>query len=201
MKHRIALVVVLAGLAGACAGQRSVTADVTRFHQMPPPGGTVAVVAPDPRKAGGVEFRDFAARVSANLARAGFPPPSGGAPDYIAELDYYQQPVAGGEDRGDGPRVSVGVGGGSGGYHSGFGMGIGTSFDVGDGGGPTALRTVTLVIQRRGDGQRVFEGRAQSLGPARNFAAAVPAMIDAVFDGFPGESGRTVTTQRPLDAR
>ncbi|MEN3950558.1 DUF4136 domain-containing protein [Iodidimonas sp. SYSU 1G8] len=197
---RMMISLVAALLLSACAGAQTISSDVTRFHQMPPPGGTVAIVAPDDRKSGGMAFRDYAARTTAHLSRAGFSPVSGAAPDYIAELDYYQQPVASDDGIDNGPRMSLGVGGGSGGYGSGVGVGLGTSFSLG-GGERMAARTVTLVISRRDTGARIFEGRAQSMGPADNFAGAVPYMIDALFSNFPGQSGQTITVEAAIDRK
>lgn len=199
MKRAIAVVFAL--LLAGCAGSAGISSEVTRFHQLPQAGGTVAVVAQDERKAGGPEFRAFADRAAADLATAGYAPATADAPDYIAQLDYYQQPVVGGEDTGGGPRVSLGFSNTTYGRHSAVGMGVGTSFDIGGGRGQTAMRTVTLVIERRADGTRVFEGRAQSMGPAENFLGAVPYMIDAIFTGFPGESGKTVTVETAVDRR
>lgn len=199
MKRSIVLVLVVAGLLGGCAGASSLSTYVTRFHQLPPRGGTVAIVAPDARKSGGAEFNGFAAMAASHLAQAGFPPPTGAAPDYIAQLDYYQQPVAGGDS--DGPRMSIGIGGTNVGRHSAVGVGVGTSFELGGDREQNAIRTVRLVIERRDSGARVFEGRAQSMGPAGNFAGAVPYMIDAIFSNFPGESGKTITVEARVDAR
>ncbi len=195
MKRTLALAVLAAGLLAGCAGSNQIRSEVTRFSQLPALGGWVAIVAADERKTGGIEFNQYAQMTASHLATAGFAPASGAEPDYIAQLDYWQQPVAG--DDGDrGPRVSFGFGGASFGGHSAVGVGVGTSFDLNDRNrDQTALRTVTLVIERRADSSRVFEGRAQSMGPAGNFSGAVPYMIDAIFNNFPGESGKTVTIE------
>ncbi len=191
MKRSIAAVLIVASLLGGCAGATSLSTDVTRFHQLPSQGGTVAIVAPDPRKSGTAAFNSFASQAASRLAQAGFHPATGAPPDFIAQLDYFQQPVVGGSD--DGPRMSIGIGGSNIGRHSGVGVGVGTSFELGGNRDQDAIRTVTLTIERRDNGARVFEGRAQSRGPASDFAAAVPIMIDAIFSNFPGENGKTIT--------
>lgn len=43
-----------------------------------------------------------------------------------------------------GPRVSIGAGGGNGGYRSGIGVGLGTSFDLG--GGPSIIQTFEVLM-------------------------------------------------------
>ena len=119
------------------------------------------------------------------------PADAGSPPDYIAQLDFYQRPLANDFDRSD-SSVSVGVGGGSGGYYgSGIGIGIGTTFDVGGSGSQSASRTLVLWMDQASTGERVFEGRVQSIGPANNFQ-------NALFDGFPGQSGTTVTVEREI---
>jgi hypothetical protein len=192
MKRSIVALVLMAGLLGACAGPDQMRSEVTRFHQLPVPAGPVAVVPADQHNMGSIEFNRYAQQVASRLAAVGFPPPSGGEPDYIAEFDYSQQPVAV-DDAGSGPYLSFGMGSGSYGNHSAVGVGVSTGFDLsGRDRGETAMRTVTLVIERRADGSRVFEGRVQSIGPAANFPSVIPYMLDAMFSNFPGESGRTI---------
>ena len=199
MKRSIAAVLIAASLLGGCAGNSGFSTDVTRFHQLPPQGGTVAIVAPDPRKSGTAEFNNLASQTASRLAQAGYRPATGVPPDYMAQLDYYQQPVVGGGD--DGPRMSIGIGGSNIGRHSGVGVGVGTSFELSGDRDQDAVRTVTLTIERRDNGARVFEGRAQSIGPAGNFAGAIPAMIDAIFSNFPGENGKTMTVPASIQPR
>lgn len=193
MKRSMILAALAAALLSACAAPGQMRSEVTRFHQLPASGGPVAIVAADAGKSGDPAFGDYARIVGARLSAAGFPPVAGGAPDFIAQLDYSQQPVAADDDDG-GPRIGIGFGSESYGRHGAVGVGFGTSFPIGGRDrDQIAMRTVTLVIERRADGSRVFEGRARSMGPAANFTRAIPLMIDAIFDNFPGESGRTVT--------
>lgn len=200
MKRCVMLALMVAGLLG-CAASNQMRSEVTRFNQLNAPGGDVVIVAADERKSGGVEFNNYAQLTASRLATAGFRPASGAEPDYVAQLDYWQQPVAGGYED-SGPRVSFGIGGSSFGGHSAVGVGVGTSFDLNERNREqTALRIVTLVIERRADGVRVFEGRAQSMGPAGNFPGAVPYMIDAIFTNFPGENGKTVTVDATVAPR
>jgi hypothetical protein len=200
MKRSVFLLTLLAGVLAGCAAPSQIRSEVTRFNQLPPSGGSVAIVAADERKSGGADFNRYAQVAASHLAAAGFPQPAGGEPDYIAELDYWQQPVAADSAPDDGPRVSIGIGNTSYGRHSAVGMGFETSFDVGGGDrGVTALRVVTLAIERRDSGARIFEGRSQNMGPAGNFPAAIPYMIDALFSGFPGGNGTTVTVDAQVD--
>jgi len=190
---RLGLIGLLLAL-GACAA--SIKSDVTRFHRLPQPQGeTIAIVAADSRKEGSLEFQRNADILMGYLSRQGFRPATDAPPAYIAQLDYYQQPV-GDFDDGSRSNVSIGIAGGSGGYHSSHvGVGFGTSFDVGEPRGGGASRTLTLTIDRTESGERVFEGRVKSMGPARNFEGALPYMIEALFTDFPGQSGTTITVE------
>ncbi|MEN3973777.1 hypothetical protein [Emcibacter sp. SYSU 3D8] len=198
MKRSTFLMALVAGLLG-CAAPDQMRSEVTRFNQLPATGGSALLVAADPRKSSDPMFRLYARRASDRLQGAGFKLAAGGEPDYVVQLDYWQQPVEGGHDDSS-PRLSLGIGGASFGGHSTVGMGVGTSFSLdGRNRDPLALRMVSVVIERRADGSRVFEGRAQSVGPAGNFAGAVPYMIDAIFTGFPGENGKTITVNAVVE--
>ena len=49
-----------------------------------------------------------------------------------------------------------------------------------------------MVINRKADGQRVFEGSAKALSRDDNLTYLVPNLVEAIFTGFPGNSGETV---------
>ena len=65
--------------------------------------------------------------------------------------------MAGQPDRS--PRMSLGVGGGNGGWHSGVGVGLGTSFNLG--GGPQIASTLEVVMGKgpRPPGNDVYDAR------------------------------------------
>ena len=199
MTQSIRHIVVFAAMAALTAcGSRTLTSEVTRFHELPPiQGQTVAIVAKDAGKAGSIEFGAYADQVAQELSRHGFRPAGEAPPELIAQIDYSQRPV-GTDERDSGSRVGIGIGGGSGG-RSHVGIGLGTSFAVGSGKRRAAQRTFIVEIDDRQTGKRVFEGRAQSVGAAENFASALPYMISALFDGFPGNSGETVTVKRTVE--
>lgn len=60
--------------------------------------------------------------------------------DWFRVVDRFQRVAA----RDSGPRVSVGAGGGSGGFRSGVGVGLGTSFNLG--GGPSLAQTLEVLM-------------------------------------------------------
>ncbi len=194
-RFRLGALLLAFALAGCAV---SIKSDVTRFHKLEAPqGAAIAIVSPDQRKQGSIEFEQASALLMTQLTRQGFSPAGGEPPVYIAHLDYGQSPI--GDFDEPSSSVSIGVSGGSGGYRGGgVGVGFGTSFPVGDSRGGTASRLVTLEIDRVDTGERVFEGRARSIGPARNFDGALPYMIEALFEDFPGQSGTTVTVEREI---
>ena len=51
---------------------------------------------------------------------------------------------------------------------------------------------IDLDIDDRRTGQRLFEGTAKAVSPSDNLQYLVPNLVDAMFTGFPGNSGETV---------
>lgn len=91
--------------------------------------------------------------------------------------------------------VSVGVGGSTGGYGSGVGLGIGINLG---GGGSRSTQELSLFVRIDDSvtGQALWEGRAITAVPSRAPAAqpslAAAKLSEALFKGFPGESGKTI---------
>jgi hypothetical protein len=81
-----------------------------------------------------------------------------------------------------------------GGWGGGWGFGFNDPFF----GGPD-VRSYTIFtsgvdvkIDRRVDGQRLFEGKAEAVSRSNRLPSLVPNLVDALFTGFPGNSGETV---------
>jgi hypothetical protein len=51
-------------------------------------------------------------------------------------------------------------------------------------------RYMLMTIRSR-SGTNVFEGKVNSSGSSSEIAAVLPEMIDSLFTGFPGQSGKT----------
>ena len=167
--------------------------EVTRFHTpafaaLTP--GTAFRFADDAGAPG--ETLSYRSAVDGELRRQGFVPAAAGA---TAPL-LVRVSISRSERRGDGASpVSVGVGGSTGSYGSGVGVGIGLNL----GGGPR--RWVDLALAVRIDdaatGAALWEGRAQTAIPAKAPAAqpslAAAKLAAALFGGFPGESGTTIS--------
>ncbi|HEY1124071.1 MAG TPA: DUF4136 domain-containing protein [Sphingobium sp.] len=193
---RDALTVIAAlSLAGCMTAIPSV--DVTRFHDAAVArSGTVSVVAANPRDAASLEFRTAANAVAAALTRTGYTVLEEGASGatFKAVVELRRETVEPSRTRSP---VSVGVGGSTGSYGSGVGLGIGIDLS----GKPKPVVTTQLRVQLRqaSDDKAIWEGRAETAAkqgsPAAQPGMAAGKLADALFAGFPGVSGKTITVQ------
>jgi len=211
---RLALPLALAIGLSACA--TPFKADVSRFAvPLPAPQGqSFAVVPEDPKLAGGLEFATYANSVAAEMQELGYvraaTPESA---DLLVRFDYR---VDGGRERVRTDLNGAGFGPGwgrFGGWGGGFGA-WGFGFNDPFFGGPD-VRSYTiytsgidLKIDRAADGQRLFEGKAEAVSRSNRLPRLVPNLVDAMFTGFPGNSGETLritirddgeNTVRPTD--
>jgi Domain of unknown function (DUF4136) len=191
-------------------------AQVSRFQALPVPQGQSFYVSPsDTRNNGSLEFRTYANLVSSKLAAVGYAPAADSASaNLVVMLDYDVD--AGKEKTRTVPLSGFGFGGGFGypgygfgrrhggysPYYGGYGRrgfiyGFYDPFLFGSGfGGERESYTVftsdlSLTIARK-DGERVFEGKAQAMSSDNSLPRLVPNLIEAMFTGFPGNSGETV---------
>lgn len=196
---------VLIGSALALAGCQSAApqARVTRFHLgQPIAPGQVAVEPRDPSLAKDLEFQSYARVVQGELARVGF----GIAPDLarselvaVTEVRRSWRPTG----QASGSSVSIGLGTGSGGgWGGGTSVGIGgsVSFPIGKAKEKMDVLTqLSVQLKRRSEGTVIWEGRAESAvrdnSPAASPEAAVARLAAALFQGFPGRSGETITVK------
>jgi hypothetical protein len=181
-------------------------AKVSRFQQLPAPQGqSFYVVADNPQLENSLQFSQYANTVSDRLAQFGYVrATSPGDASLVVRLDYM---VDKGRDKlrttpGFGPRFGYGYGWG--GYRPYYGYGrrafiygfndpflFGSSYDE--------VETYTVYqseldmkIERKGSRERVFEGTARAMSSDDDLTTLVPNLIDAMFTGFPGNSGQTV---------
>lgn len=205
----------LTGAALALAGCATpFKADVARFQtQLPAPQGQSFVVETnDPALEGGIEFGHYANLVAGELTRYGYRPTAPGEKaDLIVHMDYgidkgrervvstpgFRDPWYGGW-YGRGFYRPVIVRGRHGrryvtGWYDPFmwgGFGGGWDNEV------TSYTVYTsdlnLSIDRAGTGERLFEGRAQAQSRDNDLTAIVPNLVQAMFTGFPGNSGERV---------
>lgn len=204
---RLAAAAVLLMTLAACA--TPFKADVSRYQsQLPAPSGqTFAVVADDPKLAGGLEFGQYAGLVSDRMARLGYTPVQDAAKaSLIVRFDYG---VDKGRERvrttsiGASPFWSPWYGYGPYGFARPGRIGYwGGPWHYGwydpffDNGGIESYTLYTsgidLKIDRAADGQRLFEGKAEAVSSSNRLQYLVPNLVESMFTGFPGNSGETV---------
>jgi hypothetical protein len=182
-------------LAG-CASQVP-PATVTRFNiGQPIAPGSFAIEPRDPAVGASLEFDNYAKAVSEQLVRLGFTP--GAQPlksELVATIAIDRESRQAGPARSP---FSIGLGGGS--FGGGVGVGGGVSFPVGKARAPYATRTqLGVQLKRRSDLSVIWEGRAMIEArqgtPYASPTAAVQKLSEALFKGFPGESGQTITVK------
>jgi hypothetical protein len=211
-KKLLVLAAPLALALGGCA--TGLPTEVSRFQAMPAPQGqSFVIVAADPKNQGGLEFSQYASLVRNHLTGLGYAEaPSRQAASFVVEVDY-------GVDEGR-QRVVVqpdpfgpsawGYGyryrpfysryGYFGRSRSPFYYGWDDPFFFG--GDRVHAYTVynshfDMDIRRAGDGQKLFEGRAEARSRDDDLQELVPNLIEAMFTGFPGRSGETVRITVP----
>lgn len=184
----------MVALASSSAMARPAPVEVTRFHTaqtLPRLKGAAVIVEAGPASLEDSVWRDAVAR---ELAAAGFGSATPGAADGIADVMVERETVR--RDKARGP-VSVGVGGSTGSYGGGVGVGLGINL----GGGPkdVVLTRLSVRIRDRLTGEALWEGRAESRESAKAKdaapALAAPRLAHALFAGFPGTSGETITVK------
>lgn len=200
-------VLAAAMLLGLSACAQNFNANVSRFaSQLPAPQGqTFAVVAADPAMAGGLEFAQYARLVEDRMGALGYAPASPQDATLLVRFDY-------GVDKGRerirssgfaDPFYSpwygyrAGVWGRPIGYfpyrRSAWGFGFYDPwFDTGYESYTVYTSGISMKIDRKVDGQRLFEGKAEALSTSNRLQYLVPNLVEAMFTGFPGNSGETV---------
>lgn len=205
---RHALTIAIPALAlSACA--TPFNADVSRFQsQLPAPDGrTFYVTTDNPELQGGLEFSQYADLVEGEMQQLGYAQAaSPDSADLIVTVDYE---VDNGREkiRSTGfsrsfayadPFSPWGFYGRRGYYGaSRFAWGYYDPFFFGPGYSDIDSVTVytselDMKIDRRVDGQRLFEGTAEAMSRSDRLQYLVPNLVEAMFTDFPGNSGETV---------
>ena len=186
-------------------------ANVSRFQsQLPAPSGqTFAVVADDPALAGGIEFSQYARLVTDRMAALGYAPVA--VPETANLLVRFDYGVDKGRERTRSsgfrrdpffsPWYGYGPGWGYPGHwgrrgfygHGAWGFGWNDPWFDDDYESYTVYTSgIGLKIDRRADGARLFEGKAEAASTSNRLGYLVPNLVEAMFTGFPGNSGETL---------
>ena len=203
-RSRILRLTLAAGGALALAGcQTAYPTQVTRFHLAQPiaPGsfsiqampamGPGSPVAPD-----SIELNSYSDIVAGELTRLGFTRADGPG---SSELTVFVERGTRPDPNAGGSAISFGIGGASFGRHSAVGGGVGTTVPLSRQEHFIVGTRMQVQIKRRSDGTAIWEGRAMTeakgSAPDASPQAAVAKLAHALFTGFPGESGRTISVK------
>lgn len=192
---------------GACA--TPFKADVSRFQELPAPQGqSFTIRAADPANAGGIEFGQYASMIATEMQEIGYvQAPSGAPADMTVTLAYS---VDQGKERtivrqdpfydpywGYGSfyrpyvvRTRRGARYISGYYDPFLFSGFNRPYEVDN--YTVYTSEMNLKIDRNSDGKRLFEGKAEAKSRSNKLPYLVPNLVEAMFTGFPGNSGETV---------
>lgn len=206
LRKRVLALAAPAALLALSACATGFPAQVQRFQAMPAPQGqSFFVQAADPDKRGGLEFSQYADLVRRHLIAQGYSEaPSAQQATMVVNLDYG---VDQGRDRVAyypnpwGPRFGFHPYYSRFGYfgrrHSPFYWGWHDPFFNDPFYDDVRVYTVytsylDMDIRRTADGQALFEGLAQARSRTDDLPELVPNLVEAMFTGFPGNSGETV---------
>ena len=208
LRKRILALTAPVALLALSACTYGLPTQVQRFQAMPAPQGeTFVIEAADPSKGGGLEFSQYADIVRQHMLAQGYSEAaSPESASMVVLLDYgvdggrerivsYPDPWAGGYGFGYRPYYSrFGYYGHRGhpfyyGWHDPWAFG-GYGYDIDSYTVYTSY--LDLDIRRTADGQSLFEGLAQAHSRSNSLPVLVPNLVEAMFTGFPGNSGETV---------
>lgn len=195
----IALLSVAALIGGCTATTRDGPVSVTRYHLGTPltERTTVAIEPMTGASQISPEYQLYADAVRAEIERLGYVQSSSDmASGYIAAVSFTRESRGTFRER---PPVTIGLGGGSygGGRRGGSGVGLGGGLSFGVGGKTRELMVTELWVQlrRRSDNSTVWEGRANTESAGDQPTVTATRLARALFKGFPGESGITITVK------
>ncbi|HYH22161.1 MAG TPA: DUF4136 domain-containing protein [Azospirillum sp.] len=186
---------LLLALAVTGCGTRDIPATVTRFHRELPPGQTFTV-RPQGDQRGSVEFDSYAGTVVSQMVSAGYrlAPDPGKPADLVVEFRW-------GVDNGRSEVVTTPLPGRDAYWQRyncarvpyPFACEVPPISDVQAFTVFTRWLELDIIDARRPAAApvKLFEGRAYSEGTSRQLPDVIPALVAALFTGFPGLNGET----------
>ena len=194
------------GLSACATGLRT---QVSRFQAMPNPQGQSFVVVPmNPNDQGGLEFSQYAEQVAQRLESQGYArAPSVKEATLVAQLGYgVSEPQT--EIVSYPSYYGPGYGWGSPFYYGRRAYYWGWNDPFWYGGYNNDIRTYTyyisaldLNIRRKVDNVSLFEGQAKARSRTDVLNKVVPSLVEAMFTGFPGNSGETIKITIPPEGK
>ena len=193
------------GLSACTTGLRT---QVSRYQAMPAPQGQSFVVVPqNPSDMGGLEFSRYAEDVAQMMEAQGYArAPSINQATMVVQVGYgVSEPQT---EIMSYPSYGYGYGWGYPYYygHRPYYWGWADPFWGGYGG--ESIRSYTYYIteldvdiRRKVDNASLFEGRAKARSRTDELARTVPSLVEAMFTGFPGNSGETIKITIPPEGK
>ncbi len=210
--------------ATGCA--QNFNANVSRFQAMPSAQGqSFAIKSADAKLDGSLEFATYARLVSSKMTALGYREAAPGeTPNLILSMDYTVDQGKEKSRRVPGyssfdnclgfydpwcsryygyGRYGSRYNWGRGAYYSGFydPFLFGGRYDDVVEEYTVYTSGLNVNISKPGTTQRVFEGKAQAMSLSNNLTHLVPNLVEAMFTGFPGNSGETVRITVPLSKK
>jgi hypothetical protein len=168
--------------------------EVTRFHaaDVSPLGKGGIAVEPMPlNDPASLEWQSYSAAVMRQLQLLGYTEAKSGSGGQVALVSLTRRTL---QPPGSRSPVGVGLGGSTGSYGSGVGLGLG--INLGPKPAPQIATDLAVSIRDRASGAVLWEGSASftvsAKSPLATTALAAPKMSEALFAGFPGQSGETI---------
>ena len=226
LSRKLLTIAAPAALLALSACATGLPTKVTRFQAMPAPQGqSFAIQSADQGERGGLEFSRYADLVRRHLIVQGYTEaPSAQSASFVVELDYGvddgKQEMATYPGTGFGYRGlgygRYGYGGFYPSYYSRFGYFgrryhpfyygwddpfLYSPFDRDIDVYTVYTSFLDMDIKRTADGQSLFEGTAKARSRTDDLQTLVPNLVEAMFTGFPGNSGETVRITVPPPGR
>ena len=197
-RTKIALLTLPLALAACATGRPAGPVEVTRFiapearAQLGDTSLMVETAAGSPQQ--GLALEPYKEAVARELGTFGYAEGTRSAARQIASVSVERTQLDSEGRRGP---VSVGAGGSTGSYGGGVGLGIG--INLGGDSGKRVVTRMSVSLRDGTSGKVLWEGRARLDAPAKSPLAqdgpAAQALAEALFTGFPGNSGETIEVE------
>lgn len=192
MQHTLARILIVFGFLALTACTSVMRSDVATFHDITAPGGERVMLVPIAEdKKDSLEFRQYASVLASHLQNYGYKETGDKEPQLIAGFDVT---INDGREKIETRPSNLGPY-----WHSRWAWGSYWHYD------PfrhddlfherlvakTVYNVVLTLELRKPDGTKIFEGRAESEVRTKAVPEVVPHLANALFESFPGESGKT----------
>lgn len=191
---KLSVICILVLLSTACSMQQ-VKSNSTAFYVNDfTPSGDLVVTAASPEKSSSLEFMNYKKKFEEKLSSAGYNIVNSiDQADYIAEIDYKITP---GETLISSSPVYA-----TGSYRFGRSFSLGANRAVSSSTDAITLydKLITLEIMKAttettSENSKLYESRIKSLGSCADLAGVFDPLLTTLFNNFPGENGKTMTT-------